>query len=68
MLPADPDAKAVWSCFVIARHKDGLGLSDIVAEAARWRMPMTRADVLQILRRYVDLFDKDVRLTREKTS
>jgi hypothetical protein len=68
MLPADPDAKIVWACFVIARHKDGLGLSDIVAEAKRWRMPMTRADVLQILRRYVDLFDKDVRLTREKTS
>jgi hypothetical protein len=31
-------------------------------------MPMTRADVLQILCRYVDLFDKDLRLTREKTS
>jgi hypothetical protein len=68
MLPADPDAKIVWACFVIARHKDGLGLTDIIAEAKRWRMPMTRADVLQILRRYVDLFDKDVRLTREKTS
>jgi hypothetical protein len=67
-LPADPDAKIVWACFVIARHKDGLGLTDIIAEAKRWRMPMTRADVLQILRRYVDLFDKDVRLTREKTS
>lgn len=67
MLPADPDAKLVWACFVIARHKDGLGLSDILAEAKRWRMPMTRADVLKILRRYVDLFDKDVRLTREKT-
>jgi hypothetical protein len=68
MLPADPDAKIVWACFVIARHKDGLGLTDIIAEAKRWRMPMTRADVLQILRRYVDIFDKDVRLTREKTS
>jgi hypothetical protein len=68
MLPADPDAKIVWACFVIARHKDGLGLTDIIAEAKRWRMPMTRADVLQILRRYVDLFDKDVRLTKEKTS
>lgn len=68
MLPEDPDAKIVWACFVIARHKDGLGLSDIVAEAKRWRMPMTRADVLQILRRYVDLFDKDVRLTKEKAS
>jgi hypothetical protein len=68
MLPADPDARTVWACFVIARHKDGLGLSDIVAEAKRWRMPMTRDDVLKILRRYVDLFDKDVRITREKTS
>jgi hypothetical protein len=68
MLPADPDAKIVWACFVIARHKDGLGLTDIIAEAKRWRMPMTRAAVLQILRRYVDLFDKDARLTREKTS
>jgi putative chitinase len=66
MLPADPDARVVWACFVIARHKDGLGLSDIVAEAKRWRMPMTRADVLKILRRYVDLFDKDLRLTRER--
>lgn len=66
MLPADPDTKLVWSCFVLSRHKDGLGLSDILAEAERWRMPMTRADVLQILRRYVDMFDKDVRQTRGK--
>lgn len=29
-------------------------------------MPMTRADALQILRRYVDMFDKDVRQTRGK--
>jgi len=34
MLPADPDAKIVWSCFVIARHKDGLGVADILPEAA----------------------------------
>jgi hypothetical protein len=68
MLPIDPDAKIVWSCFVIARHKDGFGLSDIIAEAKRQRMPMTRADVLKILRRYVDMFDKDVRFTREKQS
>jgi|GEM_PF-3817718 len=67
MLPADPDAKIVWGCFVIARHREGLGLSDIVAEARRMRMQMTHADVLHILRRYVDRFDNDARLTKEKS-
>lgn len=68
MLPADPDAKIVWACFVIARHKDGVGIADIISEARRLSMPMTRDEVLKIIRRYVDLFDKDVRLTREKSS
>jgi len=66
MLPADPDVKIVWGCFVIARHLEGLCVSDIVTEARRMRMPMTRGDVLKILRRYVDMFDKDVRHSREK--
>jgi hypothetical protein len=68
MLPADPDAKIVWACFVIARHREGLGASAIVDEAHRLRMPMTRDDVLQILRRYVDRFDNDVRDSRGKGS
>lgn len=68
MLPADPDAKIVWACFVIARHREGLGICAIVTQAHRLRMPMTRDDVLQILRRYVDRFDNDVRLTIGKGS
>lgn len=68
MLPADPDAKIVWACFIIARHREGLGVSAIVTEARRLCMPMTRDDVLEILRRYVDRFDNDVRFTRGKSS
>lgn len=68
MLPADPDAKIVWRSFVIARHREGLGITTIVAEAHELRMPMTRADVLHILRRYVDRFDNDVRITRGRAS
>jgi hypothetical protein len=68
MIPADPDTKLVWSCFVIAQHLEGVGVSDIVARSRHEHMPMTRADVLKILRRYVDLFDKDVRFTKEKSS
>lgn len=68
MLPADPDTKLVWSCFVIAQYLEGVGVSDIVIKSRRERMPMTRADVLKILRRYVDVFDKDVRFTKEKSS
>lgn len=67
MLPADPDENIVWKCFVLSRHKDGVGIPDIVAEANRRHMPLTRADVLKILRRYVDMFDKDVRFTKEES-
>ncbi|MBS4019891.1 MAG: hypothetical protein KGZ68_16850 [Dechloromonas sp.] len=49
---------------MIAKHRDGVGISDIIARSRRERMPMTRADVLQILRRYVDRLDNDVRQTR----
>lgn len=68
MLPADQDARIVWACFVIAHHLEGRGPSDILSEAREQRMPMTRGDVLKILRSFVDKFDKDVRFTKERNS
>jgi len=53
---------------VIAQHLEGISVSDIVVKSRRECMPMTRTDILKILRRYVDRFDNDARLTKEKSS
>ena len=63
MLPADIDERIIWGVFVISRYRDGQSVAAIICEARLRSLPMTRADALKILRRYVDCFDKDVRET-----
>lgn len=66
MLPFDLDTRIVWRAFVIKFHHLSYSATLISIEARRKHMPMTREDVLEILREYADAFDDDVRLSRGK--
>lgn len=65
MLPTDTDTRIVWGYFVISRYRAGQDVHAIVSEARIRGVAMSRDDVLEILRKFVDRFDRDVQITRE---